>query len=90
MTDTSQPAPATPISNIVDADLRDASGSFLGVVDELLIDLRSGRIEYVLAAGRGGRRLQFPWSSIDVEAGSFVLRSSRPRLVVDRLPHRRR
>ena len=79
----------TPISNIVEADLRHANGDLLGVVDELLIDLKSGRIEYVLASGIRGQRLQFPWSSIRVEGGSFMLRGTGPRLVVDRGAPRR-
>jgi hypothetical protein len=74
---------ATPISSIVEADLHHANGDLLGVVDELLVDLPSGRIEYVLATGLQGQRLQFPWNTITVEQGSFVLRRPRPRLVVD-------
>lgn len=73
---------ATPISNIIEADLRASDGELLGVVEELLIDLHSGRIEYVLAVGLRGQRLRFPWSSITVENGSFVLRHAHPRLVL--------
>lgn len=73
---------STPISNIVEADLRNRSGGLIGVVDELLIDLRSGRIEYVLARGLRGERMRYPWKSITVERGSFVLRRSGPRLVI--------
>ena len=78
---------ATPISRIVERDLRRADGELLGRVDELLVDLQSGRIEYVLAVGRHSQRLQFPWSSIMLKNGSFVLRRSHPRLVVTRVPH---
>jgi len=77
---------STPISNIVEADLRDHSGDLIGVVDELLIDLQSGRIEYVLARGLRGQRMQYPWQSITVEQGSFVLRRSGPRLVISESP----
>lgn len=73
-----------PISNLVEAELRDRNGALLGVVDELLIDLCSGRIEYVLAAGVRGQRLQFPWSSISLERGGFRLQRSGPRLVTGR------
>ena len=75
---------ATPISNIVEADLRHANGDLLGVVDELLIDLESGRIEYVLATSVRGQRLQFPWRTVTVEDGGFVVRRTGPRLIVDR------
>lgn len=74
---------STPISNIVEADLRDRGGNVIGIVDELLIHLESGRIEYVLARGLRGERLQYPWRSITLEQGSFVLRRSGPRLVVN-------
>jgi sporulation protein YlmC with PRC-barrel domain len=72
---------ATPISSLVEAELRDSSGALLGMVDELLIDLHSGRIEYVLAVGMRGQRLQFPWRSISLKHGSFWLNRSGPRLV---------
>lgn len=81
----SSPSPdATPISRLVEAQLHDHRGSLLGIVDELLIDLRSGRIEYVLAIGLRGQRLRFPWSSIAIQDQGFVLRRSGPRLVIDR------
>lgn len=86
MMKTSRHDQATPISNIVEADLRHANGDLLGTVDELLIDLQSGRIEYLLATGLRGQRLQFPWSSIRVKDGSFVLRRAGPRLVTSREP----
>ncbi len=82
--DTPRPHQATPISRIVEADLRRGNGDLLGVVDELLVNLDSGRIEYVLATGIRGQRLQFPWSAITVEQGRFVLQRGGPRLVVDR------
>jgi len=82
-TKSSPASDSTPISNIVEADLRDRSGDLIGVVDELLIDLESGRIEYVLARGVRGERMQYPWKSITVERGGFVLRRSGPRLVIN-------
>lgn len=82
MSGTSQQRNSTPISNIVEADLRRSNGEFLGVVDELLIDLDSGRIEYLLATGVRGQRLRFHWSAITVENGRFVVRGSAPHLVV--------
>jgi hypothetical protein len=88
MTKSSRHNTPTPISKMVEADLRHASGELLGVVDELLIDLQSGRIEYVLATGVRGQRLQFPWSSVTVEEGTFVLRRTGPRLVVNRTSDR--
>jgi len=87
-TKSSRTADNAPISNIVEADLRDRSGELIGVVDELLIDLESGRIDYVLARGLRGERLQYPWKSVTVEHGTFVLRRSGPRLVVNESPSR--
>lgn len=83
MMNSTSKTPATPISHIVEADLHHANGDLLGVVDELLIDLDSGRIEYVLASGVRGQRLQFPWAAISVKNGSFMLQRAGPRLVVD-------
>ncbi|MDZ7669355.1 MAG: PRC-barrel domain-containing protein [Gammaproteobacteria bacterium] len=75
-----------PISRIIDGTLRHANGKLLGYVDELLIDLDSGRIEYVIALSVRGQRLRFPWASISVEGNSFVLHRSGPRLVIDGPP----
>lgn len=75
-----------PISRIIDGTLRYANGEFLGEVDELLIDLDSGRIDYVIAVNARGQRLRFPWTSISIEGNSFVLQRSGPRLVVDDPP----
>jgi hypothetical protein len=84
MTPKSHREDAVPISRVVDAELRSSSGDLLGVVDELLIDLHSGRIEYVLASGLRGQRLRFHWSSISVRDGAFRVHGSQPQLVVNR------
>lgn len=77
----SQSTETKAISNLVEAELRASDGQLLGIVDELLIDLHTGRIEYVLAAGVRGQRLQFPWSSITLDDRGFKLVRSGPRLV---------
>lgn len=75
--------PAHPLSPLVDATVRGPDGEALGVVDELLVDLTSGRIEYVVVAGPGGRRLQLPWQSVRVDAAGFRFRGEPRDLVVD-------
>lgn len=71
-----------PISRMVDAGLYSRSGNLLGTIDELIIDLDSGRIRYVLVAGRAGRRFRFPWAALLVQRDRFVLRHVRPKLVI--------
>ena len=79
----SRPQAPTPISHIVDAELRRTNGELLGVVDELLIDLHTGRIEYLIAIDGRGRRLRFRWHAVTVSNGSFVLHGAEPRLIAD-------
>lgn len=71
-----------PISHIIEATLRQPNGTLLGHVDELLIDLASGRIEYVMARSVNGQRLRYHWDAISVDAGGFILRRTGPRLVL--------
>lgn len=71
------------ISQVIEAALRLPDGRLLGYVDELLIDLGSGRIEYVMARGLHGQRLRFSWGAIAVKGNGFVLRHAGPRLVPD-------
>lgn len=82
----SQHQKTAPISHIVEGTVRQANGGLLGHVDELLIDLASGRIEYVIVKSTRGQRLRFPWASISIEGDGFVLQRSGPRLVVDEPP----
>lgn len=83
MNDLTEPQ-ARPVSTIVDTDLRNSHGDLIGVVHELLVDLDSGRILYVLATGVRGQRLQFPWSAIRLEEGAFVLRRPGAHLLLGR------
>ncbi len=71
-----------PISRIVDADLYSRAGNLLGTIDELIIDVDSGRIRYVLVAGMAGQRYRFPWEAVLVQRDHFVLRRVEPKLVV--------
>jgi sporulation protein YlmC with PRC-barrel domain len=66
---------AVPLSGLVDARVQSSDGAYLGIVDELLVDLRTGRIEYLLAIDARGRRRQIRWSAIEVRDGAFVLRA---------------
>jgi hypothetical protein len=63
----------TPLSNMVEATVRRHDGELIGVVDELLIDLQTGRVEYLLATDVHGQRLSLRWDAIDVRGGTFVL-----------------
>lgn len=68
-----------PISNLIDGELRRADGVSLGVVDELLIDLHSGRVEYLIARGRRGERRRYHWHAISVIQGRFVVSQTGPK-----------
>ncbi|MFU8815102.1 MAG: PRC-barrel domain-containing protein [Pseudomonadales bacterium] len=72
-----------PLSQIVDAELRRYNGELLGVIDELLVDLRTGRIAYLLAIDARGQRLRFRWDAVAVRNGSFVLHGAEPWLITD-------
>jgi len=72
-----------PLSRIIDGTVQHANGELLGSIDELLIDLASGRIEYIIVTSTRGQRLRFPWSSITIEGQSFVLQRAGPRLVIN-------
>jgi sporulation protein YlmC with PRC-barrel domain len=62
-----------PLSNMVEAKVRRHDGELVGVVDELLIDLQTGRIEYLLATSVHGQRLSLRWDALDVREGVFIL-----------------
>jgi len=79
---TSRRAP-TPLSGLVDATLHGRNGELLGVVDELLVDLESGRIEYLLATAPGGGRLQLRWQSVAIRDGAFCFQGGAAELLVD-------
>jgi hypothetical protein len=61
-----------PLSNILDATLHSSEGQLLGVVDELLINRHTGRVEYLLAVDPAGQRMQVRWGSVGIRDGAFV------------------
>lgn len=62
------------ISSLVDMRVLLPGGGTLGRVDELLVDIRSGRITYVVARCRDGRRKTIPWRLIKCQGGNFMLK----------------
>ncbi len=63
------------ISSLVDMQVLHPGGKFLGSVDELLVDIRSGRITYVIARCRDGRRKTIPWHLVQCQGGNLRLRA---------------
>jgi sporulation protein YlmC with PRC-barrel domain len=63
-------------SSLIDMKLVTRDGDLLGSVDELLIELESGRIAYVIVQCRDGRRLTIPWQGVECEPGQFRLRAN--------------
>jgi sporulation protein YlmC with PRC-barrel domain len=50
----------------------DQSGKFLGEIEELVLDIRSGRVAYALMAvggflGMGQKMLAIPWSTVTID-----------------------
>ena len=58
-------------------------GERLGEIDELVVDLRRGRIDWAVVAagtrpGGGDRVLALPWSRLESDGRSFRLRDGAP------------
>ncbi len=66
------------ISSLVDNRILQPGGALLGSVDELLIDLRSGRITHIIARCRNGQRRAIPWHLVECRDRMFRLRSVLP------------
>jgi len=72
---------------LVGAHVRNAQDEHLGVIQELMVDVRTGAVAYVLLSpGRfvelGDRLLPVPWSALALEpaTGTFLLPVSKARL----------
>jgi len=52
-----------------------STGAVLGVVDELLVDLHSGHIAYLIALCRNGDRRIIPWAQVEYCGGDFRLKT---------------
>ena len=61
------------ISRLVDSVVRLPGGTPMGEVDELLVDLRTGRVTYIIVQTPQGDRRQIPWSSVTFRDGAFKL-----------------
>lgn len=59
------------ISQLVDAVVRWPSETPMGEVDELLVDLHTGRVTYLIVQTPSGERQQIPWSSVKFCDGAF-------------------
>ena len=63
------------ISSLVDMRVLLPGGGILGSVDELLVDMRSGRISYLVARCPDGRRRTIAWHLVSCEGGYFRMRT---------------
>lgn len=55
-----------------------ATGEELGHIEEIMLDLRSGRIAYAVLSFRGfpgvaDKRFPVPWNALRIDAGDFIL-----------------
>jgi sporulation protein YlmC with PRC-barrel domain len=60
--------------NLVGDDVYDAEGRRLGVVEEIVLDARTGCVRYVVLTlggfiGIGHKRVAVPWSALTADAG---------------------
>lgn len=62
------------ISSLVDMRVLLPGGGILGSVDELLVDIRSGRISYVVARCPDGRRKTISWDRVKCQGGNLQMR----------------
>ena len=85
--DTSGPGPELLTARTLTGnEVFNRTGDKLGVVDEIMLDVQSGRIAYaVLASGKflglGGKLFAIPWSSLELDADRkcFVMDASKER-----------
>ena len=60
-----------PAGRLFDRQVEDVNGKLVGRVEDLLVDIRSGQIEYVLIAlPQGGSRMEtitIPWSLVTAD-----------------------
>jgi sporulation protein YlmC with PRC-barrel domain len=64
------------ISSLVDTRILQPGGALLGRVDELLIDLRSGRVTHIVAKCPDGGRRVIPWHLVECRGQLFRLRTA--------------
>ena len=64
------------MSGLVDARILYSNGVVFGFVDELLIDLSSGRIAYIICQRQDGSRSSVPWTVLEFCGGDFRFREN--------------
>lgn len=62
------------ISGLVDARILYRNDALFGFVDELLVDLNSGRIAYIIGRRKDGSRTSIPWCQLEYYRGNFRFR----------------
>jgi hypothetical protein len=68
---------AAELSGLVDAVVRLPTGSLLGHIEELLLNLRSGRIDYLIVRVSNGERRPIPWGAVEFRDGEFWVLTRR-------------
>jgi sporulation protein YlmC with PRC-barrel domain len=65
--------------------VRNREGEDLGVIDEIVLDMRSGRIAYAVLAfggflGIGNKLFAVPWDALTADGGALLADASRREL----------
>lgn len=61
-------------TSLIENDVYDAAGKFLGEIEEIVLDVRTGCVRYAVLAlggflGIGRKRFAVPWSALTPDAG---------------------
>lgn len=73
---TNLPGRSSGITNLVDARILHRNDAVFGFVDELLIDLSSGRVAYIIGRRHDGSRTSIHWDLLEYCSGDFRFRSA--------------
>jgi sporulation protein YlmC with PRC-barrel domain len=81
------------VQSLVANKLYDADGNFVGKLEEIVLDVRTGCVRHVIVAiggflGLGRRRLAVPWSALEPDAHycRAVIDLAQMRLTAVRIP----
>ena len=78
-------------SSLASDDVKDADGKKLGKVDEIMIDIPSGRVAYAVMSfggflGMGDKLFAVPWSALQVDEDEKCFILDVDRSVLERAP----
>ncbi len=80
-------------TSLIEDDVYDSAGTFLGAIEEIVLDTRTGCVRYAVLAhggflGIGRKRIALPWTALtpDVNNRRCVANLAPPQLVAGSIP----